>query len=239
MSRKAANIFAAQIILKPNSVIGLATGTSPVGLYKQLINMYNQNEIDFSQVKAINLDEYIGLPKDHPQSYSYFMKKNFFSSININPANCYIPDGMTDDIKKECSRYDEIISNLGGIDIQLLGIGNNGHIGFNEPGSAFELQTHCVVLEESTIEANSRFFENAEGVPKRAITVGIKSIMQAKIILLIASGKNKADALYNAFFGPVTPALPASILQMHNNVFVVADEEALSTITEKNAFTHS
>lgn len=228
MSRKAANIISAQIIMKPDAVLGLATGSTPIGTYQQLIDWYKKGDLDFSEIRSVNLDEYKGLPADNDQSYAYFMRTNLFDSVNIKKENTYIPNGLEDDIAKECARYNSIIHTLGGIDLQLLGLGGNGHIGFNEPGAAYEKETHCVKLTENTIQANSRFFEKLEDVPRYAYTTGIKNIMQARRILLIASGEGKADALYRSLFGPITPAVPASILQLHNNVTVVADEEALS-----------
>ncbi len=228
MSRKAANIISAQVILKPNSVLGLATGSSPLGLYSELVKRYKQGDLDFSQVKSVNLDEYMGLTHDNPQSYYYFMNENLFGHINIVPENTHVPDGTAANAEQACAEYEKVIQSLGGIDLQLLGLGNNGHIGFNEPGTAFEQHTHCVELTESTIQANSRFFEKLEDVPTKACTMGIKSIMMAKKILIIVNGKGKADIVHKAFFGPVTPQVPASILQMHPDVTLVADEEALS-----------
>lgn len=228
MSRKAANIISAQVIMKPDCVLGLATGSSPLGTYAQLIDWYNKGDIDFSQTKSVNLDEYRGLSHDNPQSYYYFMHENFFKHINIDPANTHVPNGMEADAAKACAEHEAIIQELGGIDLQLLGLGNNGHIGFNEPGEAFEKETHCVDLTESTIQANSRFFEKIEDVPTQAYTMGIKSIMMAKKILIIVSGEAKADAVNKSFFGPVVPHVPASILQMHPDVTLVADEAALS-----------
>lgn len=228
MSRKAANIISAQVIMKPNCVLGLATGSSPIGIYQQLIDWYQKGDLDFRDVKSVNLDEYKGLDKNNEQSYYYFMYHNFFQHININPDNTYIPDGTEPDSARECARYNQVIEQLGGIDLQLLGLGHNGHIGFNEPEEAFEKMTHCVDLQESTIEANKRFFENIEDVPKQAYTMGIRTIMQARKILLVVSGKDKADILYEALYGPVTPRVPASILQLHNDVTVVADAAALS-----------
>ena len=230
MSRKAANIVSAQVIMKPNCVLGLATGSTPEGIYAQLTDWYNKGDIDFSSVKSVNLDEYKGLPRESDQSYYYYMNEHFFKGINIRPENTHIPNGMEPDSEKECARYNRVIESVGGIDLQILGIGANGHIGFNEPGEAFEKETHCVALTESTIEANSRFFENRDDVPRYANSMGIKSIMQAKKILLVASGAGKADAMYAALCGPITPAVPASILQLHNDVTVVADGAALAKI---------
>ena len=228
LSRKAANIISAQVIMKPDCVLGLATGSSPLGTYRQLIEWYKKGDLDFSEVKSVNLDEYKGLPKDNDQSYYYFMHQNFFKDININPENTHIPNGMEPDSEKECSRYNQVISDLGGIDLQLLGLGHNGHIGFNEPDTAFAKMTHCVDLAPSTIEANKRFFASADDVPRQAYTMGIKTIMQARKILLIVSGEDKAQILYDVLNGPITPHVPASILQLHSDMTVVADEAALS-----------
>jgi glucosamine-6-phosphate deaminase len=230
MSRKAANILSAQVILKPNSVLGLATGSSPLGVYRQLVEWYKKGDIDFSEVTTINLDEYAGLEKDDPNSYHRFMKENFWDRVNIKPCNAHIPDGTMAFSEKECRRYDRLIARCGGIDMQLLGLGHNGHIGFNEPGSAFDKDTHLVKLSERTIKANMRFFGRIEDVPRYAYTMGIRSIMQARRILVIASGVGKAEILKAAFFGPVTPLVPASALQLHNNVILVGDEEAVSLI---------
>lgn len=226
--RSTANIISAQVILKPDCVLGLATGSSPVGAYQQLIEWYRKGDLDFSQVRAVNLDEYIGLGADHDQSYAWFMRHNLFDHINIDPQNTYIPNGLEEDAQKECSRYDLIIRSLGGIDLQLLGIGPNGHIGFNEPCNEFVKGTHCVDLTQATIDANARFFERADMVPRKAYTMGILDIMQAKRVVMIATGKNKAQAVYDAFCGPVTPEVPASILQLHPDFILVADEDALS-----------
>ena len=230
MSRKAANIVSAQVILNPACVLGLATGSTPIGMYKQLIDWYNKGDLDFSQVKSVNLDEYVGLAPTHDQSYRYFMQHNLFDHVNIDPANTNVPNGLASDPEAECQRYNEVIRSMGGIDIQVLGMGHNGHIGFNEPGEAFELETHVVDLTERTIEANARFFASKDEVPKRAITMGIKSIMQARQILVVVSGEDKADIVKKAFFGPVEPQVPASILQMHPNVVLCGDKAALSQI---------
>lgn len=226
MSRKAANYLSAQVIMKPDAVLGLATGETPIGTYKQLVEWYNKGDIDFSQTSTINLDEYKGLTGDHKQSYRYFMDTNLFDLINIKKSNTYLPNGMAKDEEAECARYENIIKELGNIDMQLLGIGLNGHIGFNEPGESFEKTTHCVQLTQSTIDANQRLFDEGEAVPEKAFTMGIKSIMQSKHILLIANGEKKAQIIRDAFFGPVTPKVPASILQLHNNVTVIVDKEA-------------
>ena len=230
MSRQAANILSAQVILKPNCVLGLATGSTPIGMYQQLIEWYKKGDVDFSQVHTVNLDEYLGLEPTHDQSYRYFMQSNFFDHINVKPENTNVPNGLAEDFDAECARYNKVISDLGGIDIQVLGMGHNGHIGFNEPEDAFELETHVVDLTESTINANARFFEKIEDVPTKAITMGIKSIMQARHILVVVSGEAKADIVKAAFTGPVTPLVPASILQLHPNVSLVGDAGALSKL---------
>lgn len=230
MSRKAANIISAQVIMKPNCVLGLATGSTPIGTYDQLVEWYNKGDLDFSEVTTVNLDEYKGLPRTNDQSYYYFMHQHLFDRVNIDQERTNVPNGMEPDAEKECGRYEELIRSLGGVDLQLLGLGHNGHIGFNEPGEAFEKETHCVDLTESTIEANKRFFASADDVPKQAYTMGIKTIMQAKKILIVVNGENKADIVERAFFGPVTPEVPASILQLHNDVTLVGDEAALAKI---------
>ena len=230
MSRKAANIISAQVIMKPNCVLGLATGSTPIGTYDQLVEWYNKGDLNFSEVTTVNLDEYKGLPRTNDQSYYYFMHQHLFDRVNIDPERTNVPNGMEPDAEKECGRYEELIRSLGGVDLQLLGLGHNGHIGFNEPGEAFEKETHCVDLTESTIEANKRFFASADDVPKQAYTMGIKTIMQAKKILIVVNGENKADIVERAFFGPVTPEVPASILQLHNDVTLVGDEAALAKI---------
>ena len=235
MSRKAANIISAQVIMKPNCVLGLATGSTPIGTYDQLVEWYNKGDLDFSEVTTVNLDEYKGLPRTNDQSYYYFMHQHLFDRVNIDPERTNVPNGMEPDAEKECGRYEELIRSLGGVDLQLLGLGHNGHIGFNEPGEAFEKETHCVDLTESTIEANKRFFASADDVPKQAYTMGIKTIMQAKKILVVVNGEAKADIVERAFFGPVTPEVPASILQMHNDVTLVGDEAALAKIVELHA----
>lgn len=228
MSRKAANIISAEVILKPDCVLGLATGSTPIGTYKNLIQSYENGDLDFSDVTSVNLDEYKGLGPDHDQSYRYFMNSNLFDHINIDKTRTFVPDGLEADSEKACSAYNDIIAGCGGIDLQLLGLGHNGHIGFNEPAGEFEKETHCVDLTESTIEANKRFFASEADVPRRAYTMGIKTIMQARKVLVVVSGSDKADILAKVVNGPVTPAVPASILQMHNDVIIVADEAALS-----------
>lgn len=226
MSLKAAEIMRAQIQLKPNSVIGLATGSTPLGLYSNLAKWNEEGSLDFKEVITVNLDEYKGLPADHDQSYIYFMNKNLFSKINIDKKNTHLPNGMAEDADKECARYDALIKSLGGQDMQLLGIGHNGHIGFNEPADAFANGTYCVKLTESTINANSRFFASADDVPKYAFSMGCGVIMNAKRILMVATGEEKAQAIHDMVKGPISPKCPASILQMHPDVVVVVDEGA-------------
>lgn len=231
MCRMAANILSAQVILFPDSVLGLATGSTPLGVYEQLVTWYEKGDIDFSKVHTINLDEYCGLPPDHPQSYRHYMNLNLFDRINIPMENTHLPDGRAMDVDGECARYDALIDALGGIDMQLLGIGHNGHIGFNEPDQAFGKRTHCVALNEKTIQANARFFDSEAQVPKRAISMGIRSIMQAKKILLVVNGEDKAEILNEALTGPVTPTVPASIVQLHPDVTIVADASALTRLS--------
>lgn len=230
MSVKAANLISAQIVMKPDGVIGLATGSSPIGTYKELIRRCDAGEVDFSDITTVNLDEYRGLPRDNDQSYYYFMNHNLFDHVNIDKARTHVPNGMVEDAEKECADYEELIKSVGGVDLQLLGLGHNGHIGFNEPADQFDKDTHCVDLQESTIEANKRFFASADDVPKQAYTMGIGTIMKAKKVVVVVSGKDKAEIVKKAFTGPVTPSVPASILQMHQDVTVICDEEAYSEI---------
>ena len=233
VSRKAANIMAAQVQLQPDCVLGLATGSSPVGAYQELIAKYQAGELDFSQVKAANLDEYVGLTKDHDQSYAYFMRSNLFDHINIDQANCNIPNGMNPDAEAECARYDAVIESLGGVDLQLLGLGPNGYVGFNEPGDAFVRDTNKIELTKATIDANARFFATRDDVPKYAYTMGIGAIMKAKRVLMVVSGANKAQAVKDCFFGPIRPQAPGSILQLHPDFILVADEAALSLVQDQ------
>jgi len=230
MSRKTARIIAAQVQLKPHSVLGLATGSTPVGTYKELIRFHRNEELDFSNVITVNLDEYYGLNPEHEQSYRYFMQHNLFDHVNIPPENTHVPDGLTRDVARTCVEYDRLVTSLGGTDIQLVGIGDNGHIAFNEPNSVFVAETHLVDLNEDTIRANARFFASEKDVPRQAITMGVRSIFSAKLILLLASGPNKASAIAQMIKGPVDPQLPASILQLHPNVKVIAVKEALALI---------
>ena len=233
MSSRAADIIAAQVTLKPNCVLGLATGSTPVGAYQRLVEQCRQGRLSFETVKSVNLDEYKGLAPTHEQSYRYFMQDNLFDHVDIRPENTNVPSGLAADADQECQRYDRLISELGGIDLQLLGLGRNGHIGFNEPGPAFVLPTHVVDLTPSTIDANKRFFASADEVPRQALTMGILNIMRARKILVVASGADKAEAVARAFLGPVTPEVPASILQLHPDVVLVADEAALSRWEER------
>ena len=230
MSRKAANILSAQVILKPNCVLGLATGSTPLGIYKQLVEWYKKGDIDFSEVTTVNLDEYIGLAGNDVNSYHYFMKQHLWDHVNISPEQTHIPNGTARDANSECLDYERLITRVGGVDMQLLGLGQNGHIGFNEPGTAFDKDTHVAKLSKATIEANERYFAREEDVPRSAITMGIRSIMQSRRILVVASGVKKSEILKRAFFGPVTPSVPASVLQLHNDVTLVGDAEALSLI---------
>ena len=224
MSNKAADIIAAQIIVKPNCVLGLATGSSPVGTYKRLIEDNKNGKIDFSTVTSVNLDEYVGLDVSNDQSYRYFMNDNLFNHVNIDKSKTFVPNGCAADLKAEGEAYDNMIKALGGIDLQLLGIGLDGHIGFNEPDKYFTGATHEVTLDESTIKANARFFANEDEVPKTAITMGMMSIMQAKKIVLVANGAAKKEIVEKSFFGPIDPQVPASILQLHPDVTVIYSE---------------
>lgn len=230
MSRKAANIIAAQVTMKPNCVLGLATGSSPVGIYKELIARYNNGDLDFSKVTSVNLDEYKGLDGSHDQSYRYFMDDHFFNHVNIQKERTFVPNGTEPDSEKACSAHNQVIESVGGIDLQLLGLGHNGHIGFNEPSDSFDKGTHCVDLTESTIEANKRFFASADDVPKQAYTMGIQNIMLARKIVVVVSGADKADILKKVVEGPITPQVPASILQLHPDVTIIADADAASKL---------
>lgn len=228
MSRKAANIIAAQVISKPDCVLGLATGSTPIGAYKRLVELYEQGDLDFSQVSTYNLDEYRGLSHDDVQSYHYFMADNLFNHVNIDINNTHVPDGSNPDADVACAEYDRMVEEAGYTDLQLLGIGNNGHIGFNEPDTCFSKGTHCVDLTESTIEANSRLFDSIDDVPRQAYTMGDQTIMNSRMVLLVANGEKKAQAIHDMCFGPISPSCPASILQLHPNCVVVADEAALA-----------
>lgn len=224
LSREAALVISSQLKRKPDSVLGLATGSSPVGAYRELIKMYENGEIDFSSARSVNLDEYVGLSPEDTQSYAYFMRTNLFDHVNIKKENTNIPNGTAEDLDAECRRYDKLVLELGGVDLQLLGIGTDGHIGFNEPDSVFSKLTHTVRLAQSTIDSNARFFESADKVPTTAITVGMMTIMQARSVLLVANGPSKRDILNKALNGPITPEIPASILQLHPHVTVIYSE---------------
>ncbi|MBZ9608983.1 glucosamine-6-phosphate deaminase [Clostridium estertheticum] len=230
MSKKAALMIASQVMLKPDSVLGLATGDTPLGMYKELIALYNKKEVDFNEVRTFNLDEYYGINREDPQSYYNYMINNLFNSININRKNINVPDGMAMDIEASCRGYENKIKEVGGIDMQILGIGGNGHIGFNEPDVTFEAETHLVNLNEQTIEANSRFFKSRKDVPVKAISMGIKTIMNSKKIILLANGLNKAEAIERAVKGKINPNIPASILQLHNDVTIILDKKAASNL---------
>lgn len=232
LSKVAASEFSKVIKEKPNAILGLATGGSPIGMYKELIKMYENKELDFSKITTVNLDEYIGLNPEHSQSYRYFMNDNLFNHINIDVANTFVPNGLAKDLEVECKEYDKRIIELGGIDIQLLGVGNNGHIAFNEPDEHLSAGTHVISLTENTIEANARFFDNIDDVPRTAITMGVGGIMKAKKIILIASGESKAEAIKGLFSGKITTENPASMLQMHRDVTVIVDKEAAKLIED-------
>ena len=232
MSRRAANIIAAEIHKNPACVLGLATGSTPVGTYQQLIEMNKTGDISFKEVTTVNLDEYKGLSGEHDQSYRYFMNDNLFNHVDIDKDFTFVPNGLAEDAEAECTEYDEIVEALGYADLQLLGIGHNGHIGFNEPDSVFTKATHVVDLTDSTIDANTRFFANRDEVPRQALTMGMGCIMNAARVLLIASGEGKAEAVYNTVCGPIDPKCPASILQLHPDVVIVGDEAALSKLIE-------
>lgn len=228
LSRKAANLIAAQIILKPDSVLGLATGSSPVGTYDRLVEMYQDGDLDFSRITTVNLDEYRGLPGSHEQSYRYFMNTHLFHKVNIACANTHVPDGTEADSQKACQAYNELLRRIGPADLQLLGLGHDGHIGFNEPSDHFENETHCVDLAETTIQANKRFFASEHDVPRQAYTMGIGTIMHSHKLLVLVSGRDKAAILKQVLQGPVTPQVPGSILQFHPDCTIIADEAALS-----------
>lgn len=230
MSWKAASLVSSQMILKPDSILGLATGDTPLGMYSELIKLYNKKEIDFKEIKTFNLDEYYGIDENNSQSYYYYMMNNFFKHINISHENINVPNGDAENIYEECLRYENEIKKSGGIDIQVLGIGVNGHIGFNEPDVNFEAETHLVNLDDTTIESNSRLFKRREDVPTKAISMGIKTIMYSKRIVLLASGLSKADAIYKLINGKITPEIPASILQLHQDVTVILDKDAASKL---------
>lgn len=232
MSAKASQLLVSQVILKPTAVLGLATGSTPEGMYAGLVKYVKEGLVDVSQVTTFNLDEYYGIDECDKQSYHYYMYEHLFNHVNVSPKNIHIPPGRSYDVQETCKNYDEMIKDAGGIDIQVLGIGRNGHIGFNEPDIKFEARTHLVSLDASTIEANARFFNDESKVPKQAISMGIKNIMQSKKIVLMASGESKADAIYEMVKGPITPNLPASVLQLHPDVVVILDQSAAKRIAE-------
>ncbi len=236
MSVRAARIVAGQLYLKPNSVLGLATGSTPLLMYQDLIRLHQEVGLDFSEAVTFNLDEYLDLSPSDEQSYRYYMFENFFKHVNIKPENIHIPSGLPQDIEAECREYDLKIKNKGGIDLQVLGIGVNAHIGFNEPDIKFEATTHKVKLDEETIQANARFFSTIEEVPKFAISMGIKTIMHAKKVLLLANGENKAEAIFNALYGGIRPEIPASILQLHQDVIVIVEEKAATLLRKEKGF---
>ena len=229
LSEKAARIIIDTVRQKPDAVLGLATGTTPLGLYKRLIADHKENGTSYKHIRAVNLDEYKGLPKDHPQSYAYFMRKNLFDNIDIDLNNTYIENGMAEDEQAECKRYDEILNKYRR-DIQLLGLGSNGHIAFNEPNTPFDSTTHVVMLAESTVKDNARLFEDISEVPRKAYTMGLKSIIQAKKIIVLANGLNKAEIVSRLMYGSPSEELPASILYNHKDCTVILDEEAASKL---------
>jgi len=228
MSAQAAEILLEQVRSKPDSVLGLATGSTPVGTYEAMVAAYEQGAVSFARCRSINLDEYVGLGPDDEASYHYFMWHNLFHHIDIQPSNVHLPDGKNLDAQDACTRYDQLVSALGPIDLQVLGIGSNGHIAFNEPGDHFVADTHIVDLTDATINDNQRFFERREDVPTQAYTLGMRPILNAKLALLLVAGAGKAEALHRSLTGPITPAVPASILQLHDNLIVIADQAAMS-----------
>ena len=235
LSKKAAAIIAGIVNVKPDAILGLATGSSPVGTYKELIRMYNEGTLDFSQVRTYNLDEYYPLEPTNDQSYHYSMDDNLFNHVNIDKNNVPVPDGNAEDMNEACTSYEAMLDEIGGVDMQLLGIGGNGHIGFNEPTDTFVGPTHIVELTESTIQANSRFFEKIEDVPTKAISMGVGSIMKAKKIILVANGAGKTKAIADTLEGPITPWVPASVLQLHHDVTIIIDEAAAADLKEYKA----
>ena len=231
MSREAARLVADRLRKKPNLVLGLATGSTPLGLYKELIRMQKDDGLDFSKVTTFNLDEYVGLPPSHNQSFYYFMQENLFKHINLDPRHIHVPQGMAKDVDQFCRWYERRIEECGGLDLQILGIGANGHIAFNEPGSSLGSRTRIKTLTGTTRLDNARFFERHEEVPRYAITMGVGTIMDAKELLLLANDTGKADAVRAAVEGPITAMCPASIIQMHRSAFVFVDKDAASKLT--------
>lgn len=234
LSKAAADIIQKVINAKNDAVLGLATGGTPIGTYEELINRYNEKKIDFSDITTINLDEYIGLDGDNPESYRYFMNNKLFNHINIDKSKTFLPNGVAEDIEKECKDYDKRIDEVGGIDIQILGVGNNGHIAFNEPSKYLDINTHVVELKEETIKANSRFFDSLDEVPKKAITMGIGKIMQAKKIILLAYGKGKAEAIEGLLSSKITTENPSTILNLHPDVTLIIDRELRENLKNLN-----
>lgn len=230
LSVKGTQLVADQITNKKNTVLGLASGQTPIGMYQELINMFKRGKIDFSEVVTFNLDEYYGLAPEHPQSYYYYMWNTFFKHINIKKENIYLLNGVTENIMQECNQYEYLIQKNGGIDLQILGIGDNGHLGFNEPAIGLNSKTHLVNLSEETIQANSHYFNNIQEIPKQAITMGIGTIMKAKKIILLASGRKKSHAIEKTINGPVSTEVPATILQLHPDVKLLIDKEAASQL---------
>lgn len=233
MSKQAAKLIAEEVTRNPQTVLGLATGGTPVGMYRELVSLHKQDGVDFSQAQSFNLDEYVGLPSHHPQSYRTYMNENLFSHINLPAEKTHVPQGDAEDLEAECKRYEQAIAEAGGIDIQVLGIGNNGHIGFNEPGSTKDTTTRVVALTQSTIEANARYFDSIQEVPTQAVSMGIQTILGAKKIILLASGEAKAQAVSQMLEGELTADVPASLLQQHPDVTVIVDEEAASALSAK------
>lgn len=229
-AKACATILASQILQKPDCVLGLATGSTPVSIYRELVVLYREGVLDFSKVRTFNLDEYVGLSADHPQSYHRFMWDHLFSAVNMRPSQVRLPNGIAPDLQAECVQYEREITEAGGIDVQLLGIGHDGHIAFNEPGDAFEMDMHMAVLAPETIQANRRFFDLEEDVPRTALSMGIGSILRSRQIVLSAYGEEKAAIIREAFRGPVTPKVPASILQFHPNCTVILDKEAAALL---------
>jgi glucosamine-6-phosphate deaminase len=230
LSNQAAKIVSSQLIVKPNSILGLATGSTPIGLYQNLIDMNKKGEIDFSEVKTYNLDEYYPIKKSNDQSYDYFMNEQLFSHINIDKNNTHLPNGEAEDPVKECERYEKMLDAIGGVDLQILGIGQNGHIAFNEPDENLIAVTHLTGLTQSTIEANSRFFASADEVPKQALTMGMGSILKAKKIVILANGANKSKAVAELLNDNITTSNPATMLKVHPDVTLICDKEAFSAV---------
>ncbi len=230
VAQAGAALIATQLLDEPESVLGFATGSTPLGVYAELVRLYEEGVISFGDATTFNLDEYYGIRRDHNQSYYYFMMENLFSKVNLPQENIHLPNGDAEDPVEECHAYEEAIAEAGGVDLQLLGIGRNGHIGFNEPSAVFQRATHLVDLTDDTIEANSRFFDSAADVPRQALSMGIGTIMDAYKILMVATGKNKAEAVRDMIQGNIDPQCQASILQVHPNVTVLLDKEAASLL---------